>query len=105
MVMCRCSGVGFVGNEKVSDTTHYAIALLDLASPQQFDQIARRICDLQREEHSIEIELQQLLADSKFTDYRKVFKSFGFRLRLEAIIRAPNLPARSLRGVLTASQR
>jgi len=47
---------------------------------------ARRLCDLQREEHSIEVELQQLLTDSKFTAYRKVFKAFGFGLRLESII-------------------
>ncbi|GAX41456.1 hypothetical protein NIES4075_24290 [Tolypothrix sp. NIES-4075] len=47
---------------------------------------ARRICDLQREEHSIEVELHQLLAESKFTAYRKVFKDFGFGVRLEAII-------------------
>jgi hypothetical protein len=47
---------------------------------------ARRLCDLQREEHSIEVELQQLLNDSKFTVYREVFKTFGFGLRLEAII-------------------
>ena len=47
---------------------------------------ARRICDLQKEEHSIEMELQQLLIDPKFTAYRKVFKSFGFGLRLESII-------------------
>jgi hypothetical protein len=47
---------------------------------------ARRICDLQREEHSIEVELQELLIDPKFNAYRKVFKSFGFGVRLEAII-------------------
>ncbi|WP_029631627.1 IS110 family transposase [[Scytonema hofmanni] UTEX B 1581] len=47
---------------------------------------ARRICDLQREEHSIEVELHQLLGDSKFTAYRKVFKTFGFGVRLEGII-------------------
>jgi len=47
---------------------------------------ARRLCDLQREEYSIEMELQQLLADPKFTLYREVFKTFGFGVRLEGII-------------------
>lgn len=47
---------------------------------------ARRLCDLQREEYSIEVELQALLGDSKFVGYRKVFQSFGFGVRMEAII-------------------
>jgi hypothetical protein len=59
---------------------------------------ARRICDLQREEHSIEVELQQLLGDLKFTDYRKVFKSFGFGVRLEAIILSQIYPLEAYFG-------
>ena len=59
---------------------------------------ARRLCDLQREEHSIEVELQQLLNDSKFTAYREVFRSFGFGLRLEAIILSQIYPLEAYFG-------
>ncbi|MGI2907202.1 IS110 family transposase [Tolypothrix sp. VBCCA 56010] len=59
---------------------------------------ARRLCDLQREEHSIETELQQLLNDSKFTAYREVFKTFGFGLRLEAIILSQIYPLEAYFG-------
>lgn len=59
---------------------------------------ARRLCDLQREEHSIETELQQLLNDSKFTAYRNVFKTFGFGLRLEAIILSQIYPLENYFG-------
>ncbi|WP_118170916.1 transposase [Nostoc sphaeroides] len=47
---------------------------------------AMRICDLQREEHLIEGELRELLADSRFDHYRTVFKKFGFGDRLTAIV-------------------
>ena len=47
---------------------------------------AKRICDLQREEHTIEAELRELLADSRFEHYRTVFKRFGFGDRLSAVI-------------------
>ena len=49
-------------------------------------QHAKRICDLQREEHAIEAELRELLADSRFEHYRTVFKKFGFGDRLIAVI-------------------
>ncbi|BBD67973.1 hypothetical protein NIES4072_47150 [Nostoc commune NIES-4072] len=47
---------------------------------------AKRICDLQREEHVIEGELKELLADPRFDHYRTVFKRFGFGDRLTAIV-------------------
>ncbi|MHC5594823.1 MAG: IS110 family transposase [Nostoc sp.] len=47
---------------------------------------ARRVCDLQREEHTIEGELRKLLADSRFDHYRTVFKRFGFGDRLSAVL-------------------
>ncbi|MEH2274649.1 MAG: IS110 family transposase [Nostoc sp.] len=47
---------------------------------------AKRICDLQREEHAIEVELRELLADSRFDHYRTVFKKFGFGDRLCAVL-------------------
>ncbi|WP_375494759.1 transposase [uncultured Nostoc sp.] len=49
-------------------------------------QHSKRICDLQREEHVIEGELRQLLADSRFEHYRTVFKKFGFGDRLSSVI-------------------
>jgi len=59
---------------------------------------ARRLCDLQREEHSIEVELQELLGDSKFTAYREVFKTFGFGVRLEGIILSQIYPINAYFG-------
>ncbi|MHC5714248.1 MAG: IS110 family transposase [Nostoc sp.] len=49
-------------------------------------QHAKRICDLQREEHVIEAELRELLANSQFENYRTVFKRFGFGDRLSSVI-------------------
>jgi hypothetical protein len=49
-------------------------------------QHALRICNLQSEEHVIEGELRELLADSRFEHYRTVFKNFGFGDRLSAVI-------------------
>ncbi len=59
---------------------------------------ARRLCDLQREEHSIEVELQQLLSDSKFSAYRETFKMFGFGVRLEGIILSQIYPLHAYFG-------
>ncbi|MEH2371967.1 IS110 family transposase [Nostoc sp.] len=47
---------------------------------------AKRICNLQREEHGIEGELRELLADSRFDAYRVVFKKFGFGERVQAVL-------------------
>jgi Transposase len=47
---------------------------------------AFRLCDLQREEMTIERELKQLIQDSRFVPYRKVFAAFGFGQRVEAIL-------------------
>ncbi|MEM7712046.1 MAG: transposase [Cyanobacteria bacterium P01_A01_bin.68] len=47
---------------------------------------ARRLCDLQREEYSIECEIESLLSRPDYVSYRKVFKNFGFGLRVEAMI-------------------
>jgi hypothetical protein len=59
---------------------------------------ARRLCDLQKEEHNIEVELHQLLGDSKFTAYREVFKTFGFGVRLEGIILSQIYPIEAYFG-------
>ncbi|MBD2204960.1 transposase [Calothrix sp. FACHB-1219] len=47
---------------------------------------AQRLCSLQREERLIELELQQLLSDERFSVYREAFAKFGFGLRLQAMI-------------------
>ena len=60
---------------------------------------ARRLCDLQREEYSIETELQQLLDEERFTAYREVFKIFGFGLRLEGIILSQIYPIENYFGI------
>ncbi|WP_414572705.1 IS110 family transposase [Nostoc sp. CCY 9925] len=49
-------------------------------------QHAKRICNLQCEEHAIEQELRQLLADSRFEPYCQVFKKFGFGDRLSSVL-------------------
>lgn len=47
---------------------------------------AKRICDLQREERLIELELHELLCDPQFELYRKVFARFGFGERNSALL-------------------
>ena len=86
MVMCHCCGVGCVGNADRSDMMLCAIALWDWGLPRQFGITPADYATCIHQEHCIEIELQQLLIDPKFTAYGKVFKTFGFGLRLEAII-------------------
>jgi hypothetical protein len=86
MGMCLCCGVGYVGNAFIKRYDAILDRSIGLGITLTVRHHARRLCDLQREEHSIETELQQLLNDSKFTAYREVFKTFGFGLRLEAII-------------------
>jgi hypothetical protein len=55
-------------------------------------QHAKRICNLQREEHAIEGELRELLGDSRFEPYRQVFKKFGFGDRLSSVILSQIFP-------------
>lgn len=47
---------------------------------------ARRLSDLQQEEIQIERELKDLLTNSMFEPYRRVFKEFGFGQRVEALL-------------------
>ncbi|WP_017655684.1 IS110 family transposase [Fortiea contorta] len=49
-------------------------------------QHAQRLCNLQTEEFNIEVELSQLLSDSRFEKYRAVFTRFGFGTRLQSVI-------------------
>lgn len=47
---------------------------------------AKRICDLQREEGTIELELRDLLSDPQFSEYLLVFAYFGFGERIRALL-------------------
>ena len=59
---------------------------------------AQRLCNLQREEQSIEAELEILLADPKFQPYREVFNRFGFGDRLSAILLSQIYPVENYLG-------
>jgi hypothetical protein len=47
---------------------------------------AARICDIQREEMTVEFQLSKLVSESQFLPYRKVFARFGFGRRVEALL-------------------
>lgn len=47
---------------------------------------ARAICELQRRERVLELQMRACMKDLRFTQYRKVFASFGFGERVEALI-------------------
>lgn len=47
---------------------------------------ARMICELARREMLLELEMRNLMQDSRFTQYRKVFAQFGFGQRVEALL-------------------
>ncbi len=65
-------------------------------------QHAKRICNLQREEHAIEGELRELLGDSRFEPYRQVFKKFGFGDRLSSVLISQIYP---IEGFLNADRK
>jgi RNase P protein component len=47
---------------------------------------ARLICELQRREGVLELEMRSLIKDPRFQDYRSVFAQLGFGERVEALI-------------------
>ena len=47
---------------------------------------AKALFELQRRERVLELEMRDLMKDSRFLPYRKVFASFGFGERVEALI-------------------
>ncbi|MEH1870661.1 IS110 family transposase [Nostoc sp.] len=61
-------------------------------------QHAIRICNLQREEYVIEVELRELLADPRFDHYRTVFRRFGFGDRLSSVIISQIYPIEGFLG-------
>ena len=59
---------------------------------------ARRLCDLQREERAIELELTELLVNPQFTKYRQVFALFGFGQRVSALLLSQVYPIENYLG-------
>ena len=59
---------------------------------------AERLCSISNEEFAIECEIKELLNNPKFILYRKAFNSFGFGLRLEAIILTQIYPLQKFLG-------
>lgn len=53
---------------------------------------AKIICELQRRERILELEMQSLISDDRFVPYRQVFARFGFGLRVEALILSQIFP-------------
>lgn len=47
---------------------------------------ARAICELQRRERAIELQMRTFMKDLRFTQYRKVFTAFGFGERIAALL-------------------
>jgi transposase len=47
---------------------------------------AAAICELQRRERVLELEMRSLMKDPRFLPYRKVFSRFGFGERVEALL-------------------
>ena len=47
---------------------------------------AKAICELQRRERVLELQMRHLMKDLRFTQYRKVFAQFGFGERVEALL-------------------
>ena len=59
---------------------------------------AERLCSISNEEFAIECEIKTLLSNPKFLPYRKAFSSFGFGLRLEAMILSQIYPLQKFLG-------
>jgi transposase len=78
---------GWLAGERSStkyDALYAATSGLGITDTVRFH--AERLCSLQREENTIEVELRSLLLDEKFHVYRRVFGKFGFGDRLQAIL-------------------
>jgi transposase len=59
---------------------------------------AKVICELQRRERVLELEMRQLMKDPRFMAYRKVFASFGFGERVEALVLSQIYPIENYLG-------
>ncbi|MGL4618348.1 MAG: IS110 family transposase [Chroococcidiopsis sp.] len=78
---------GWLAGERKStryDNLYAATAGLGLQ--REITSSARIICDLQRRERVLELEMRALMKDIRFHKYRKVFAQFGFGERVEALI-------------------
>lgn len=47
---------------------------------------AKLICQIKKRELALELQMRELMSDSRFTRYRRVFAEFGFGQRVEALI-------------------
>lgn len=59
---------------------------------------AKMICDLQRREQVLELEMRTLMKDVRFLPYRKVFAQFGFGQRIEALLLSQIYPLSNYLG-------
>ena len=78
---------GWLSGERPSKKyDHLYAKSIGLGLDESVRQHAARLCNLQREEMTIEQELFKLLAAPQFSRYRKVFARFGFGQRIEALL-------------------
>lgn len=59
---------------------------------------AKAICELQRRERALELQMRTLMKDVRFLKYRKVFAQFGFGERTEALILSQIYPIENYFG-------
>lgn len=90
---------GWLAGERKSvryDNLYAATAGLGLQ--QEVINSARIICDLQRRERVLELEMRILMKDIRFSSYRKVFAQFGFGERVEALLLSQIYPLENYLG-------
>lgn len=73
-------------------------ATIGLGLQQEVKNSARIICDLQRRERVLELEMRALMKDIRFHKYRKVFAQFGFGERVEALLLSQIYPLENYLG-------
>lgn len=74
------------GERKATKYENLLVATVGLGLEPETRHSAKAICELQRRERAIELEMRFLLKDSRFLKYRKVFALFGFGERVEALL-------------------
>lgn len=65
---------------------HLYAATVGLGLKVETKEACASVCELQRRERVLELEMRNLMKDSRFLSYRKVFAAFGFGERVEALI-------------------
>ncbi len=69
-----------------------------LGLKEETESSAKAICELQRRERALELQMRHLMKDVRFLKYRKVFAMFGFGERTEALILAQIYPLENYFG-------